>query len=150
LKYYNPQVRLPRIPVLKEREIKAWLSENPYSPKRFEAALAGETEEEAAQPPTIPEAAVAGDPLLLCVDGPRPSGPTRRPSSSFAFFLLSSEPVSHRCSLIFRATVKAAQSGSPRPSSGGQNAGFRVERSLSRERFVLWASEIEEDRQRFP
>ena len=50
--------------MLKDREIRAWLTENPYSPKRFE--MAGEEEVEAeAQPHVIPEAAVAGDPLLL-------------------------------------------------------------------------------------
>jgi hypothetical protein len=40
LQYFNPQARLPRIPVLKEREIKDWLRDNPYNPVRFEEAPA--------------------------------------------------------------------------------------------------------------
>lgn len=66
LKFLNPQARLPRIPVLKEREIRAWLQENPYNPSRFEDGT--EEKEPEPGPAVIPVAALAGDPHLLYVE----------------------------------------------------------------------------------
>jgi len=49
LQYCDPQARLPRIPVMKEREIRDWLKDNPYSPQSFEEGYK-EDEDEDAQP----------------------------------------------------------------------------------------------------
>lgn len=53
--YINPQVRLPRIPILKEREIRDWLDKNPYNPRRFEIGEGEEGDEVEAEPaPPVP------------------------------------------------------------------------------------------------
>eukprot|EP00730_Choanoeca_flexa_P001809 TRINITY_DN10793_c0_g3_i2.p1 TRINITY_DN10793_c0_g3~~TRINITY_DN10793_c0_g3_i2.p1 ORF type:complete len:364 (+),score=13.49 TRINITY_DN10793_c0_g3_i2:27-1094(+) len=80
LKYYHNQARLPRIPVLKEREIKEELDKMPYDPKRYDPEYG---QDQVA--PVVPDAPVGRDPRadVRLEDSPPPVGRDSKRSPSY-------------------------------------------------------------------